>query len=432
MSTSTLISLSLVLLLLIIISGFFSCSETGMMSINRYRLSHLARRKHPAAKRVFDLLVRPDRLLGVILIGNNFANICATSIATYIAIYFFGEIGVLITSVLLTFIILIFAEVAPKTLAAVHPERAAFFTAWPLKILLKILYPLVWLSTLFSNGLLRLFGIKVKARVADPLDSEELRTVVHEAGGWLPTKYQDMLLGVLDLRNTTVNDIMIPRNEVVGIDLAENWNEVQAQLLSSSYSMLPVYYDSLDNVQGMINLRYLLPLLTRDKLNKENLLQLMIPVYFIPEGTPLNVQLIRFQQNKRHRGLVVDEYGDIQGLVTIEDLLGEIVGEYSDEVILSKDVHPQSDGSYLVDGGVSIRELNRSMQWYLTTDGPKTLSGLITEYLGDIPKPGTCLRICGYPIEVVKVRTNMVKTARIMPALRSKDVMAANASGKFS
>lgn len=405
-----------ILIILILFSSFFSGAEVGMMAINRYRLRHLVRQKHRLACLVHRLLKRPDRLLGVILIGNTFANIMASAVATVIAARLYGEMGIVIATVVLTLVILIFSEITPKTMAASRPQQFAFFVVIPLSILLKILYPLVWIANGIANSFLRLFGIRLKQGEIEHLSGEELRSIVYEAGSLIPQKHKDMLVSILDLERVTVNDIMVPRQEVVGIDLNEEWDEILEQLHTSQHTRLPLYRDSIDSVQGILHVRSALGLMVDERLDKAHLLQVAEAVYFVPENTPLNMQLLNFQKEKYRVGLVVDEYGDILGLVTLEDILEEIIGEFtSDVAALSKDVHPQADGSYLVDGSASIRELNRDMQWELPSKGPKTLSGLIIEYLECIPTAGTCVKIAGCPIEVVKVQDNKVKTARVFP-----------------
>lgn len=413
-------SLSLSLLGLIIMSAFFSGSETGMMSLNRYRLRNLVRKKHKTATQVQQLLDRPDRLLGVILIGNCFANILAASLATVLAVQIWGEIGVVIATIVLTLIVLIFAETTPKTLAALYPERFSFFSAWPLMLLLKLLYPVVWFVNMISNSILRLFDIRVGRRRLEHLTGEELRTVVHEAGGDIPASNQQMLLSVLDLEKADVNDIMVPRSEIKGINLEDEWDVILQKLTHSQHTRLPLYHESIDQIQGVLHLRTALNLLTQHRLNKQSLIKAAEEPYFVPEATALNVQLLNFQKERKRLGLVVDEYGDIQGMVTLEDILEEIVGEFTTDIVaMSKGVSLQRDGSYLVDGTISLRDLNRSMNWEFPLEGPNTISGLITENYESIPEPGIGMRLAGYPVEVVAVKDNMVKTARVYPKLRS-------------
>ncbi len=408
-----------VLLVLIALSGFFSGSETGLMTLNRYRLRHRAREGHRAARRTQALLERPDRLIGLILLGNNFINILASSIATLIAIRVWGEAGITLAAMILTFVILIFAEVAPKTMAALHPERLAFPAAWVYTPLLRILYPVVWVINSLANGLLRLIGVVMLADSGQSLSREELRTVVNESGTRLPPRHRQMLVGVLDLEQVTVEDIMIPRNEMVGIDLDEPWEDILEQLVNSPYTRLPAYHGTIDHLAGFVHLRRLIPLLSRDELTRERLEQNLQDPYYIPENTPLNKQLLNFQKSRRRIGVLVDEYGDIRGLVTLEDILEEIVGEFTtDPAAYNKHIHPEQDGSYLVDGSAHVREVNRALHLDLPTDGPRTLNGLILEYLEMIPEPGTSLLIAGYPIEIIQTKDNAVRKTRIQPGMR--------------
>jgi len=407
------------LIFLILLSAFFSGSETGLISLNRYRLRHLAKAKHPGATRANRLLERPDRLIGLILLGNNFVNILASSIVTLIALELMGEAGIAVAAILLTVVILIFAEVTPKTLAALHPERIAFPASYVLGPLLWLLYPLVWVINGIANGLLRLLGVAPAAADAQHLSTEELRTVVNEAGALIPRRHQKMLLNILDLEKVTVEDIMVPRNEVFAIDLADEWSTIVKQLTASQHTRIPVCREGIDHVVGILHIRNVLPLLTREDFGKDALNDILREPYFVPEGTPLNQQLLNFQRQKRRIGLVVDEYGDIQGLVTLEDILEEIVGEFTTAPSTTvRDVYPQEDGSFLVDGGANIRELNRTLHWQLPTDGPKTLNGLILEYLETIPEPGTSLRLAGYPLDIMQTTGNAVKIARIDPTHR--------------
>lgn len=411
MSEISLVFLLVMLLLLIVLSGFFSGSETGMMSLNRYRLRHLARKGHRSARRVANMLERPDRLLGVILIGNTFANILASALATLIAIRLFGDIGIFVATITLTLIILIFAEVTPKTFAAIYPQRVAFFASIPLKMLLKFLYPFVWLATTIANGLLLVFRVKPKGLV-EPLTRDELRTVVHEAGEMIDVDHQAMLLRILDLKEVQIEDIMIPRNEIVGVDIEDDWETILKQLTGSGHTSLPVYHGSIERVCGIIQLSDIVSLLSEGRLSKDTLLQSCHKAYFIPEGTSASSQLLNFKKNKYRSGLVVDEYGDIQGLVTMEDILEEIVGGLSLRIPGNgAAVHKHKKGGYVIDGGANIRDLNRQMGWHLPTDGPKTLSGLIIERLETIPKRGDVIVIDGYCIEVVVIKENTVKVA---------------------
>jgi Mg2+/Co2+ transporter CorB len=409
--------LFVVLGILIFISAYFSGSETGMMSINRYRLKHLEKQNHRGAKRVSKLLAKPDKLIGLILIGNNLVNIFATLITGIIAQRLYGDAGVFYSGLLLTLVILIFAEITPKTLAALYPERVAFPSSFILTLLLKLLYPFVIAVNWITNGILAMLGISSEQREQHSLSSEELRTVVNESGALLKARDQDMLVGILDLENVTVEDIMIPRNELVGIDINNEWKRIQKQLTQSNHTRVLLYRDNIDDVVGYFHMRDALRLVSKEQFTKATLLRAVREIYFIPEGTPLNVQLLKFQRAKERIGLVVDEYGDIQGLVTLEDILEEIVGDFTTTMTptTSDEVNIQPDGSYLVDGSATVRDVNKEMTWNFPTDGPKTINGLILEYLEDIPEANLSVRISGYPLEIIEVKDNMIKTVRILP-----------------
>ena len=407
--------------LLIVISAFFSSSETSMMALNRYRLRHQAKSGHRGAKRATELLARPDKLIGVILIGNNMVNILASVIAGAVFTRLYGEAGVWYATAALTVIILIFAEVTPKTIAALHPEKIAFPASLVLRPLLWLLAPFVWLVGSVSNALARLVGVEAgKESEAEHLAPEELRTVVFESGALLPTKHKGMLLNVLDLDQATVEDIMIPRNEVIGVDLDNSAEEILQQLAESSYTRLPVYRGDINHVVGILHLRRAAQILRDgpEDLTAETLKSHLNEPYFVPEATPLPTLLMNFQQKKRRMGLVVDEYGEVMGIVTLEDLLEEIVGDFTASPVPSDDeeIVAQEDGWYLVDGGTSIREINRTLHWHLPTDGPKTFNGLIMEHLESIPEGNISLYIQDYLIEIVEVSDKMITSARIRKA----------------
>jgi len=407
--------------LLILLSAFFSSSETGLMSLNRYRLKYLAEKGNRGAKLAQQLLERPDRLLGLILLGNNFVNILASAIATILALRYFGEAGIAIATGLLTFIILIFAEVAPKTLAALHPERIAFPAAFIYTPLLKTIYPLVYIVNSIANTLLRLFGVNPENSETEGVSVEELRSVVMETSTRVPQKHQDMLLGLLNLEHATVDDIMVPRNEITALNLNENWDDIIDDLTTCQRTRLPVYRDDINNIVGVIHMRRVINLLSRNELTVENLEQQIRDAYFIPEGTSLYQQLLNFQKNKRRTALAVDEYGDLQGLVTLEDILEEVVGEFTtDSPVNNNNIISQDDGSFLIAANTHIREINRSLSLALPTDGPKTLNGLILEYLQSIPTTGTSLLIADHPVEVIKTQNNAVQMARLMPRLNTE------------
>ncbi|MCQ2029107.1 HlyC/CorC family transporter [Stutzerimonas zhaodongensis] len=401
------------LVFLLLCSAFFSSSETGMLSLNRYRLRHQAKEGHRGAKRASALLERPDRLLGTILVGNNFVNILASAIATVLAIKLWGEAGIAIATIGLTIVLLIFGEITPKTLAALRPESVAYPVSLPLLMLQKVLYPLVALLSWISNGLLRLLGVDLSNKGSDSLTTEELRSVVHESGSDMPMKRQSMLLGILDLERVTVDDIMIPRNEVAGIDLEDDLETIVSQLRTTPHTRLPVFRKDINQIEGIVHMRQIARLLSHDQLTRESLLAACDEPYFIPENTPLSTQLVNFQKQKRRIGIVVDEYGDVLGIVTLEDILEEIVGEFSNQDALrSPDIHPQEDGTLVIDGAAYLREVNRALGWHLPCDGPKTINGLITEALEHIPDSGICLQINQYRLEILQAADNRVKSVR--------------------
>lgn len=386
------------------------------MALNRYRLRHLADNGDRGAHYAQKMLDKPDRLIGVILLGNNLTNILITQLASYIGFRMSGEIGVAVATGILTISLLIFAELTPKTLAALHSERVAFPASYILRPLMGRFSPatwIAWLVNLIANTLLRLFGVDAKQQASLALNSEELKTVVNEGGDLIPDSHQEMLGNILDLEQVTVDDIMIPRNELVGIDLEDQWDDIVEQITNSQHTRLPVYRETMDNIIGFIHLRKLLYLMHEGNLNRENFEGLIRESYYVPEGTTLTKQLLSFKHEQRRVGLVVDEYGDIQGLITLEDILEEIVGEFTTDPAASKDIYPQHDGSYIVDGGTHIREINKVLGWNLDTDGPKTLNGMITEYLEMIPDSGTSLKLDGHTIEIVIAENNAVKTARV-------------------
>ena len=409
-----------VLFILLLLSAFFSGSETALMSVNRYQLRHKAREGHRGARLAEKLLERPDRVLGLILLGNNMVNILAASLVAIFAMRVGGQPGVAIGSLIMTLVILIFAEAAPKTLAALHPERLAFPAAMIFYPLLKITYPIVWVTNICSNGVLFLFGVRRGDNELQSLTREELRTVVHEAGSRISGRYQQMLLGILDLGKVTVDDVMVPHNEVIGIDVDDEFEEIEKTIRDCQHTRLPVFRDNIDNVLGILHLRKLANLSIRS-FNKDTLTQILDEPYFVPEGTPLSTQLVQFQRRRLRIALVVDEYGDIQGIVTLEDILEEIVGEFTTDSV-DDDIDAVRDGadSWLVSGTANIRELNRDQDWDLPTDGPKTINGLIVEQLETFPEPSTCLKINGYPIEVIASDENRVRTVRIGPRIEAE------------
>lgn len=404
-----------ILALMLILSAFFAGSETSLMSLNRYRLRHLVKLKHPGAVKTHNLLKRPDRLLGLILLCNNFVNNFAASIATVIAIKLYAneESIIAIATGILTIVMLICSDVTPKTLAAIKPELLAFPAAWIYTPLLKILYPVVGFINLFVNLLLRIVGVDVKKNYYDTLNKDELKSIITEAESLMPIRYQKMLLGILDLESATVEDIMTPRNEIVGIDLEASIEDIIERIKTSPHTQLAVYKKSIDRIIGFLHLRKALIEVNNEDFDKQSIINLLSKPVFIPESTPVHTQMLKFKSEKVRIGLVVDEYGDVQGLVTLDDLLQEIVGELITDDTTAARV--QNDGSYLVDANITVRELNRITQWSLPTEGPKTLNGLIIEFMETIPEPGISINLHGYPVEIIKRDKNTVKLVKFLP-----------------
>lgn len=406
-----------VLGLLLLFSAFFSSSETGMLSLNRYRLKHLANEGHRSASLAKKLLDTPDRLISVILIGNNLVNIAAATIATIIAQRLLPqneELALTVSTVLLTLAVLIFSEVTPKTLAQRHPESIAFPASYPLNLLAYALAPAVWLVNIIVRGIFWLLRVGHITNNDEAVSSEELKTIVNESSSTLPEERQSMLLGILELENVTVDDIMVPRNEVIGIDIDDDIETITNNLRTTEYTRFPLYKGDLDKVIGILHIRDAAEFLYTDNPSKVMLTKIARDPYFVPEATPLHTQLINFQSQQLRMALVVDEYGDIQGLVTLEDLLEEIVGEFTTDMINNnKEIHPQRDGTFVIDGSASIRDINRSLEWQLPTDGPKTLNGLILEHVEDIPGANLSLKINDYLIEILQIKDNAVIAARM-------------------
>jgi len=422
LDTLSLSTLFGILVFLILASGFFSGSETGLMSLNRYRLRNLANKKHKGAQKALRLLEKPERIIGMILLGNNFVNILAATIASIIGIRLLDDAGPWVSTFVLTGIILIFAEVTPKTLAALHPEKYALPSAYILEPLLKLSTPFVWIINKITRAILKLLGISAQQQSSTSLSSDEIRIVVNEASSMIPKQHQRMLLSILDLEKVTVEDIMVPRNEVAGIDIEDDWVNIRKQLASSQHTRLPVYAGDIDHIIGIIHVRNAINLFQSEDDDKDSLRSIIREAYYVPISTQLHTQLLNFQQEKKRIALVVNEYGDIQGLVTLEDILEEIVGEFtSDPAASIKDVHRMEDGSFLIDGSASIRDLNKLLNWELPTDGPKTINGLIIEYLEHIPEPGTSMLIADHPMEIVHTTRNTVKTVHIDPNWKNND-----------
>ncbi|HBV40607.1 MAG TPA: magnesium/cobalt efflux protein [Erwinia sp.] len=414
-STTTLI---IILFVMVLVSAWFAGSETGMMTLNRYKLRHQAKNGDRAARRVEKLLRRPDRLLSLVLIGNNLVNILASALATIVGMRLHGDEGVAIATGILTFVVLVFAEVLPKTVAALYPEKVAFPSSLLLGPLQIVMMPLVWLLNTITRILMRMVGMKTDGTANSALSKEELRTIVYESRTLMSHRNQDMLLSVLDLEKVNVDDIMVPRNEIVGININDDWKSIVRQLTHSPHGRIVLYRDSLDDAISMLRLREAYRLMTEKKeFTKEVMLRAADEIYYVPEGTPLNIQLVKFQRNKKKVGLVVDEYGDIKGLITIEDILEEIVGDFTTSMspTLAEEVMPQNDGSVLIEGSANIRELNKAFNWQLPEEEARTVNGMILEVLEDIPLPATTVHIGHYAIDILDVQENMIKQVRVTP-----------------
>ncbi|UQY43395.1 HlyC/CorC family transporter [Erwinia sp. PK3-005] len=414
-STTTLI---ITLVVMILVSAYFSGSETGMMTLNRYRLRHKAKNGNRSARRVEKLLRRPDRLISLVLIGNNLVNILASALATIVGMRLYGNAGVAIATGVLTFAVLIFAEVLPKTIAALYPEKVAYPSSLLLGPLQVVMMPLVWLLNTITRLLMRMVGIKSDGSISSALNKDELRTIVYESRSLMSRRHQEMLLSVLDLEKVNVDDIMVPRNEIVGININDDWKSIERQVSHSPHGRIVLFRDSLDDAVAMLRVREAWRMMTEKKeFTKENLLRAADEIYYVPEGTPLNVQLVKFQRNKKKVGLVVDEYGDIKGLVTIEDILEEIVGDFTTSMSpsLAEEVMPQSDGSVLIEGTANVREINKAFNWHLPQEEARTVNGMLLEELEEIPQAGTRIQIENYAIDILDVQDNMVKQIRVTP-----------------
>jgi Mg2+/Co2+ transporter CorB len=405
---------------LLLASAFFSIAETSMMSLNRYRLKHLVKEGHRGARLAQHRLDRTDRLLGVILLGNNLINSASSVLATVICVRLFGEgeITLAIATGLITFFILVFSEITPKVIGATYPERIALFSAYILTPLLRIAYPVVWFVNLFVQGLLKLMHIKPRSESEGQLSMQELRTLVLEGGQFIPKKHQSIFLNLFELEDMTVDDTMTPRGQIESLDLKDDVEEIRNALATAHHTRLVVCEGGLDNVVGILHVRKVLNATRREQIDVAGLRSIMRDPYFVPEGTPLLTQLTNFQENQRHMGLVVDEYGEILGLVTMKDILEEIVGEFTSQAIGSAALfHKETDGSVIADGTCSLRVLNRKAGFMFPLDGPKTINGLLLEQLENIPESGTSLIVAEHPIEILQVQNRMVKVVRIRPKI---------------
>lgn len=390
-----------------------------MMSLNKHRLRHLAEDGNKGAKRALELLSRPDRLLGVILLGNNFVNILAASLATIIGIRLWGDAGILIMTVVLTVLVLIFGEVTPKTFAALNAEKFAFPASPVLKALLKVLYPAVWAISWLAKQILKPLGIQDLTMNEEAVSKEELRSILRQDSQHIDEDNQDMMLGVLYLEDIQIEDIMVARHELIGLDLQSDWQQSVDEILASEYARLLIYDDNIDDIKGILHIRDVLYLYRDNKpLTKDNVLSLLHKPYFIPEGTPLRKQLQLFQENKRQTGLVVDEYGEVIGLLTLEDILEYIVGdlglqEIAEEQEDEDEIIEHNPHTFTVRGSLSVNYLNKELDWHLPADGPKTLSGLILEELGQFPKTGTSVRVDDYDLTVLSFADKRIKQVRV-------------------
>ena len=401
------------LLFLILCSAFFSSAETAMMAVNRYRLKNRAASGHRSAKLVLKLLQSPDQLLGTILFGNNVTNIGASTLATVIGLRLFGDAGLAYAPLALVFIVLIFAEVAPKTLAAINPERIAYPACWILWLLQIVLAPFVWLVKICSNNFLRLFRVKVTAQ-NDALTSDELRAAVSESDDKLDTSHKDMLLRILSMEKVTVEDVMVPRANMEAIDMDDEWDDIVEQLATSHHTRVPVFQGSLDNILGIVHIRKMFYLSQMADFNKETMLSMIREPYFMPENSSITHALSNLQEQRRRFGIVVDEYGDIKGLVTLELILEEVVGEFTTMIPgIDDDITLADDGGYLVSGNTNIRDINRKLGWNLPTENAKTINGLILDELENIPEASTCFKFNNYVIDTVQTRDTSVYVAKI-------------------
>jgi Mg2+/Co2+ transporter CorB len=406
---------------LLFLSAFFSGVETAMMSLNRYRLKHLVKENDKGAIRADKLLKRPDRLLGVILIGNNFVNILAASLTTVLCLNLFGDSGVVIGSIVLTLFILVFAEITPKTFAALNSEKVALPASLILKYLQKILRPLVLFVNFFSNFFMRLLGTK-ETTINEDLSPEELKSVLENSGDLIPKKYQDMLISVLELDKVSVDEVMTQRSEVIGIDINQTVENILSNLQNNQKDFLPVYDESLDDLRGVIDLYGITSFLSNEDKSIERLIESLDEAYFIPENTPLSTQLFNFQKNKKTVAVVIDEYGSVKGIVTIKDVLEEIVGELATDIDKETvEIMEQKDGSYLIDASIPLRELNKKLNWQLPVNGAKTLNGLIIDQIETIPEKNIKIEIENYSVETVLIRNNMIKIARVLQLIEKDE-----------
>ena len=405
-----------ILALLVILSAFFSSAETAMMTLNRHKLRHLQKNKIGGAIRAGKLLDRPDRLIGLILIGNNLVNIFASAVATVISIRLWGDAGVYIATGALTVVILVFAEVTPKTIAALHPERVAFPASVILLPLMTLMSPVVAMVNAVTNRLSRLLGFDPKKEAYEHVSADELRTIVTDAGKLIPARHRELLINIMDLVQVSVDDIMVPRNEVYGINLDNTDQEILLKIQSTAHTRLPVWRDDINNIIGVLHMRSISRVVNGLTLDRVALEREMEKPYFVPESTPLHTQLINFQEMKKPLAVVVDEYGEVRGVVALGDILEEIVGDFTSNMAeTTESILLERDGSYIIDGTENIRDINKTLGWSLPKDGPKTLSGLILEYLESFPAAPAGLTIGDYRLEILELEGNVVRLVRAQP-----------------
>ena len=417
MDDISLSTLLVALIVLLVVSAFFSISETSMMALNRYRLKHLSKTGHRGARLTSQLLARTDRLLGVVLLGNNLINAAAAALVAVITFRLFGESGLALSlgTLAVTFLILVFSEITPKIMGASYPERIAFPASYVLTPLLKLAYPVVWFVNLFVHSLLWALRLKPRNNDTHTLTLEELRTLVLEGSNFLPQKHQNMLLNLFDLESITVEDAMTPRNQIEAVNIESSAEEIRREIANSNHARLPVFRERLDEIIGIVHVRKVLNFSKGEEINSQTLLEVLREPYFIPMGTPLLTQLQNFQEKQDRIGLVVDEYGELKGLLTLEDILEEVIGEFTTQSPLqTARFRRMEDGSIIVEGGTLLRDMNRKLGYKFPLDGPKTLNGLILEHFQDIPEPGTSLRLAGYPIEVLQTQDRVIRSVRLL------------------
>ena len=405
-------SLFFVLFILLLLSAFFSGAETSLMSVNRYKLKHKHKLGDSSANKVNFLVTNPEKTLGLILLLNNFVNILASAISTLIAIKIYGEAGVAISVVVLTIIILIFAEVTPKTFAALYADKIAYPVSLLLYPLMKIFYPIVILINFISKIILRMFGIKTEKINQELLTKDEIKLIVKESSHRIPKNHEDMIVNMIDLEKVKVEDAMIPRNELVAVDIEDDLRKISKKILNCKHTRIPIYKKELNKLLGFLHKRKVIDILVENKMTKENILEQISPPYFIPEDTSLTSQLINFKKQKKRIGFVVDEYGDVKGVVTLDDILEEIVGDF-DENAKNDGIIKINSQTYIIDGAIQIREINKSLDWEIPETAAKTINGYILECLENIPTQGETFDSEGYLFEIVEISNNFVKNVKV-------------------